>query len=108
GQVRSAGSQELVFEAMYRPHPCPRVGMLETLRLGVDALHRRGPVPQRIVLRVGGAQVVDLPQQVCPAALLEPGVVVIGGVKSLTSHFYLAVLVARLVGMHTADTRRPR
>ena len=71
----------------------------------VDAI---GPAAHARLLSVLADQLIDIAQQVCPAALLEPGVVVIGGVKSLTSHFYLAVLVARLVGMHTADTRRPR
>ena len=59
--------------------------MVEGLGGKVDVVDCRRPPGQFLVLGVEDLQVVDVPQQVDPAPLLQPWVMVVGGVEVLTN-----------------------
>ena len=60
--------------------------MCKSLGLDIDTMDGVGPLCQWRVLEVEGAQVVDVPQQMGPAALFGTVVVVVGGVEVADQH----------------------
>ena len=60
--------------------------MGEVLRQFPQPVDVRRPSGQLLVLGVRGPKVVDVPQQVCPAALLGARVMIVGGVEVTDQH----------------------
>ena len=70
--------------------------------LAVELVDGVGPLAQLVIIGVECAQVVDVPQQVGPAALLGAVVVMVGGVAVADQHASKLLAQARLYAIQAA------
>ena len=69
------------LQLLLDPSALPGIRMGEGFRPSVDLVDCPSPLGQFLVLGVEGLQVVDIPQQVDPAPLLQARVMVVSGIE---------------------------
>ena len=84
-QERAADGQQLALPGQLGNTPLPGLVMVEGFGYDIELVDCRGPSGQWRSIGVAGALVVDVPQQVGPAALLGAVIMVAGGVATLTN-----------------------
>ena len=84
--VGTAAGQQFPLQLLLGPLSLPCLGMGEALGRRVNVMDCRRPPGQLPVLGVEGLQVVDVPQQVHPAPLLQSRVVMTGGIEVADQH----------------------
>ncbi len=73
--------QQFPLQLLLDPLALPGIGMGEGFRPSVNLVDCPSPLGQFLVLGVEGLQVVDVPQQVDPAPLLQARVMVVSGIE---------------------------